>query len=582
MKRFLAFLCTLMLLLQPVGGVHAEGETSSTDLPQCAACGDNVQFTQMIDAEGGHVMACPHGVVDESSFQAHQYEWVSDETNHWQQCTVGMETMGDHEAHYANCDASNPNVCAVCGKEAAGMTVIHGADWKPDNNDVEHWYVCSSCKEEIPDSRSPHYDNCKAPGVCERCGATYPIESISHRFGRFDHNDTEHWTICGVCGEEIPDSRYPHMNFCTDDKTCGTCGADFVGGSPAHTTDGIYQHNETEHWQVCSACNQTVYRSNHIEMCTKPGKCAACGIDFVSENMSHVGPLVLNTSATEHWNTCPSCKKEIPYSRRAHYGNAECSKETHACELCQTEYVPERLQHTYSADTLKYNDEGHWYECPDCGAMLTSNGGINPHTASCTDPTHCSCGATFTPEPWQITHSYNNEYQSDATYHWKVCADCGVIIEHDVHWVDCTNPSVCWDCGATVTVEDWQIMHGDNEGYQSNETEHWLICPDCGEEVDRFEHEARCTAPGKCLYCGYEDPNIKIGGHDEITTYSDADKHWFVCDNCGETLDEEEHYAMCDSPNKCVEGCGTKDEINIGSISHGYVAADYESDGTNH
>ena len=74
MKRFLAFLCMLMLLVQPVGHVHAEDITTPTDLVQCAACGGNAQFTQWADAEGGHVKACPHGVEDKASFQAHQYD----------------------------------------------------------------------------------------------------------------------------------------------------------------------------------------------------------------------------------------------------------------------------------------------------------------------------------------------------------------------------------------------------------------------------------------------------------------------------------------------------------------------------
>lgn len=616
MKRWLAFLCTLMMLLQPVGHVHAADITTTSDLPQCEQCGGDAQFTQWADAEGGHVKACPHGVTDPDSFVAHAFEWHSNESEHWYVCTIGGEedpgyrdahggsdycTAPEHicvfcrteytpkelahgnivwdtdsTSHWQICEAcgavvsektdhyescTNPGYCATCGIEYTAEWLNHNWSGTYQNNDAEHWMICPDCNEEV--NRGPHYADCDALGKCAVCGVAYTGD-ISHTITdeNYYHSETEHWQVCSACNEKVFIAS--HWEACSNPGHCAVCGADYTDKELAHRQDGIFYFDETEHWWVCPDCGNVWNRSIHYEECDNPGKCAVCGADYVDESISHVGSYVQEHNDTEHWNVCSACGEEIPGSRKKHTGNEECSKSVHECVTCGAEYVPAKLKHNYTdlESTLTYNDEGHWYECPDCGAMLTSNGGINPHVAKCDDLTHCSCGAELDPnKTYYVEHDYdsNPTYGHNSMTHWRICSVCGQEEDRFSHIAHCSSPNKCEECGAEGVVIEVYHNGGFTDQYEYDQTSHWRFCSICGLK-ETSAHESACDDPSTCIDCGAKNIQAEYVEHyfpaDASYSYN-ATHHWMACSKCGEAIYEpEEHFDACFSRDGICDECG--------------------------
>ena len=84
------------------------------------------------------------------------------------------------------------------------------------------------------------------------------------------------------------ESLAPHLALCTVPGECGWCG--YKGEiAITHAGDLISEHNDTECWVVCSACNQELENSRalHSASCTNPGVCMGCG--YTGEmDISHI------------------------------------------------------------------------------------------------------------------------------------------------------------------------------------------------------------------------------------------------------------------------------------------------------
>ena len=61
--------------------------------------------------------------------------------------------------------------------------------------------------------------------------------------------------------------------------------------------------------------------------------------------------------------------------------------------------------------------------------------------------------------------------------------------------------------------------------YETNATEHWSTCPECGQETSRGEHWANCDQPDVCGTCGAEGVSMLYVNHSYTTAYNDT-THW--------------------------------------------------------
>ena len=172
----------------------------------------------------------------------------------------------------------------------------------------------------------------------------------------------------------------------------------------------------------------------------------------------------------------------------------------------------------------------------------------------------CSCQTTY--ECGMASH-----YVYDETGHWHPCAvpSCNVQYLYEEHnfseWVDlkpATEEEIgikehtCLTCGYTETVTYEFVPHVHTDEWQKNETEHWCICAECGEEYAAGEHDYEWTTktPAKCTVAEVLVGTCACG--DQITREGEAAKgHRNVIDEaveptCSTTgLTEGYHCSVC-------------------------------------
>ena len=188
-----------------------------------------------------------------------------------------------------------------------------------------------------------------------------------------------------------------------------------------------------------------------------------------------------------------------------------------------------------------------------------------------------TCGQTKT-ETIPIdsnSHSFSSTYNSDATNHWKECANtgCTAKTENTGHvWNEgettkeptCTETGIktyaCTTCSQTKT-ETIPIdpnSHSFSSTYNSDETNHWKECSLCSAKKDEGAHTqatrttATCTKDGiKTTYCSVCEKIISTEnqgalGHEEINHEAKAatctEKGWaayVTCSRCDYTTYSE-------------------------------------------
>lgn len=177
-------------------------------------------------------------------------EWESDSANHWHICTeCGEETdkaahISDGELHF-NADYTQQwNECTVCGAEMNKTAHTHAADeseWESDG--VYHWRICSVCGQKVESTQT------------------------EHELGVYESDETGHWKVCNDCGAVVGKEAHTAGETETDGTTdivkCEDCGYVMSSTAHRHVTDG-YMSDETQHWQVCSSCNEEVNKADHI------------------------------------------------------------------------------------------------------------------------------------------------------------------------------------------------------------------------------------------------------------------------------------------------------------------------------
>ena len=186
----------------------------------------------------------------------------------------------------------------------------------------------------------------------------------------------------------------------------------FNGQGDAHDhQSNDWEHNDTEHWQVCT-CGAVFNKAEHsggTATCTQRATCTVCGAEY-GDALGHDFTTSWTHDDNEHWKQCSRCDEKKDVS-----------------------------PHTWDNGTITI--------APTC----TKAG---ERTYTCTE-----CGATKT-EPIDATgHSWKSDWTSDATHHWHECANenCDVTdnagkkgyAEHSGGKATCTQNAVCEICKAS-------------------------------------------------------------------------------------------------------------------------------------
>lgn len=436
--------------------------------------------------------------------------------------------------------------------------------------------LCTASAQEVQEHN--HYALCTDPTHCAVCGADYDGDLIDHAdidWGKYSFDDDNHWVQCNACNERVHESR--HYSYCTDPNKCVECGAEYDGSNVQHFWASDYSWDENYHWTECLECGQkSGDLCAHYAYCDNPHKCVDCGADYNGEVM-HYWASDLSFDDKYHWTECLECGEVAGGEKSEHY--ADCSNPTVCIDCGQEGVTMAWVNHNYDMENPLHDDAYHWYECKDCHEVINKE----EHHIRCNKPGVCNeCGIEY--EGSAVSHfsvDWDN-IQSDDTYHWYECADCGEKINYDEHFASCTNPDVCVECGKAVTNTDNVIHNVDFDDPQYDPDGHWFICQDCKQKVYESNHFASCTDPGKCAVCGiaYTGDNVSHEDVDWEHAQYDSEKHWNLCRACGEHVDEGEHYALCTSPTVCA-ACEAEG-VTMAWINHNYDWDNYQYNDTMH
>lgn len=233
---------------------------------------------------------------------------------------------------------------------------------------------------------------------------------------------------------------------------------------------------------------------------------------------------------------------------------------------------------TYSC-TVTDMGRYHHFECSACGYSYNED-----HCSVCTNPGVCEvCGSTDLTGGDSVSHD-NIGYtdNGDGETHTMVCSDCGEVFGSGFsHYVECSNPGVCSDCGSTNVAESVEISHSICDRVDNGDGKtHSSICEACGAtEVD--DHIVYCTEPGICMICFSNYIGEVEYLHDSAwIDNEDGKTHSDVCVNCGEVCWTDTHRVNCMEPGVC-DTCGSTD-VSGAATWHYSSSCEYIDLGTQH
>ena len=309
---------------------------------------------------------------------------------------------------------------------ATGNAPLQNATWVYLPCEQEHVYdnacdtICNEC-EAVRVAPHVYDDNCDVE--CNACGH---IRDITHDYSVQDHNDTEHWMKCSVCGvpNEVTREAHGYANAC--DPTCDECGYIREVGDHVFTncldtdcnecgaTREALQH-QYEHPCLgikCTACGEERVAPGH----TTDGTCADTDCEICGETLEAGSHEYADCEAT----VCGKCgeTREAP----GHQYSNNCDA---GCNFCPATRVP--ADHVYANNCDA--------DCNECGATRVPADHVydNACDADCNE-----CGAIRTP----ADHVYANNCDAD-------CNECGATRTPADHVYDNAIDTTCNECGAS-------------------------------------------------------------------------------------------------------------------------------------
>ena len=473
-------------------------------------------------------------------------EYFSDDTYHWQYCTV-CEQYTEKTEHTVNC--SSRERCLVCdatGIVQADPSLQHVFPDEPSFADNEwHYYRCVNCGTGYGYS---HTGACNGT-TCDTCGETgVIINQPIHNNMVYEITDERHVGTCNDCGwvfdEEV------HFDLCDAQGICHACGATDVIFSYTGHTDTSNTWDDQYHYEVCDLCGEVLSEGMHARDCSA-SFCYFCGQQDVTFNTvwHWSDPEQLQHDDTQHWNPCGDCGE--PTNVMLHVGLCTAPD---VCTDCGAEGIvieTDHLAHDKTHEEIRYNDTDHWKVCGDCGLVVDEP---RKHYNACGEDVCDECGAADVVFEYTV---HNIETLFTETHHQDVCTVCGYVDFTEAHYGWCSEPNVCMYCNAdNCTIEPRRLSHTGDRHSESDQTHHWMVCETCDGQIYKEEHINNCNG-NECVECGAVD--VTFGGSlHQYRVYSDETCHWDGCANCDYIGYTEEHYASCDHPTVCLY-CGRED-----------------------
>ena len=365
---------------------------------------------------------------------------VSDEANHWYQCTVCGAKTGIAAHSYTDAKFDGNGHWAVCACGAETHHDKHSLTAK--HNESQHWQecVCGYKTGETAHELTSKYDTA---GHWQECECGYATDKTDHSMESKSGADG-HWDAC-ACGYKLGVAAHAWTDkFDTQNhwQECSVCG--YKTGETAHSlTKNV---NETQHQVKCESCGYKTEWENHTggtATCTAKAVCSVCGESY-GELAAHVADSNYRYNADGHWTACATCGTPMSTQEAHTGGTADCQHKA-VCDVCGQPYG--------ELDASNHTGGTRWVQ-----------------TAETHQAFYLCCGAAAGAE---ANHSWNDE---------SVCTECGYGCAHTGGTATCTALAVCDICGHT---------YGDLLPHDYR----WVIDQEATTEAAGLKHE-ECTACG--------------------------------------------------------------------------------------
>lgn len=365
---------------------------------------------------------------------------VSDEANHWYQCTVCGAKTGIAAHSYTDKKFDGNGHWAVCTCGAETHHDKHSLTAK--HNESQHWQecVCGYKTGETAHELTSKYDTA---GHWQECECGYATDKTDHSMESKSSADG-HWDAC-ACGYKTDVAAHAWTDkFDTQNhwQECSGCG--YKTGVTAHSlTKNV---NETQHQVKCESCGYKTEWENHTggtATCTAKAVCSVCGESY-GELAAHVADSNYGHNADGHWTVCATCRTPMSNQEAHTGGTADCQHKA-VCDVCGQPYG--------ELDASNHTGGTRWVQ-----------------TAETHQAFYLCCGAAAGAE---ANHSWNDG---------SVCTECGYGCAHTGGTATCTALAVCDICGHT---------YGDLLPHDYR----WVIDQEATTEATGLKHE-ECTACG--------------------------------------------------------------------------------------
>ena len=394
----------------------------------------------------------------------------------------------------------------------------------------------------------PWADECK---YLAAAGKTLPVfngqgDAHDHQSNDWEHNDTEHWQVC-TCGAVFHKAEHSGGTAtCTQRATCTVCGAEY-GDALGHDFTTSWTHDDNEHWKQCSRCDAK----------------------------DDVGPHTWDSGTI---TTAPTCTK--------------AGERTYTCTECgatKTEPI-DATGHSWKSDWTS-DATHHWHECANESCDVTDNAGKNGYAehsggkATCKAQAVCEfCKAEygeklphdFTAETVDAKYLKSAATCTEKAVYYKSCAVCGLSSEGTADEATFfSGNALDHDWGAWTQNSDEKThtrickrdtSHTETENCIDANKDHkcdicdYIIsecaddnkdhkCDYCGKKLT--EHtggKATCKDKAKCEVCGAEYGELDAKNHTDLkhfpataaTKTTEGNIEYWYCEGCGKYYSDKD------------------------------------------
>ncbi len=291
------------------------------------------------------------------------------------------------------------------------------------------------------------------------------------------------------------------------------CGDDEDSTPPhEHTYDTAWSSNATTHWYAptCEHTDALASVALHVDA-TNDGVCDVCEY---GSNHTHTYAAEWTMTETEHYKKVTCGHNVTPSSKGAHVDEDN----NKLCDVCSYDY---NHTHTYATEWTVTDAEYHWHAVT-CGCdVAPADKALH---ADLDDDGYCDvCEVAMYKAGHTHAAAQNAQWKTDASNHWKACADHeGYILNKEAH-TGLAGDGVCDVCGWY----DVQHTHAFAPEWARNDEGHWHAAS-CGHATlkDAFAAHADEDENGACDVCGYSE-------HEHTPDYTaglqtDETGHWII------------------------------------------------------